>query len=164
MADETKAPPGTGERQITQRVAVPVPSPLTGVCLPVETRWKPGVSANPGGRPKVNRTVSSALAELQDTEGETPEEIVEAFRARRGKRLCGADHKAIAIFKTELDAGGRTQISAVDTVLDRLEGKVEQPHAVRAQETEALIRQLAESTGISPEAIRALGLKLGGQG
>jgi len=88
--------------------------------------WKPGVSPNPGGRPKVNRTVSSALAELQDTEGETPEAIVDAFKVRRGKRLCGADHKAIAIFRTELDAGGRTQISAVDTVLDRLEGKVSQ--------------------------------------
>ncbi len=88
--------------------------------------WQPGVSANPGGRPKVNRTVSSALAELQDTEGEDPEAIVAAFKKRRGARLCGADHKAIAIFRTELDAGGRTQISAVDTVLDRLEGKVAQ--------------------------------------
>lgn len=125
VADETEDL-GTCERQNTQRVAVPVPSPLTGVCLPVETRWKPGVSANPGGRPKVNRTVSSALAELQDTEGEDPEAIVAAFKARRGARLCGADHKAIAIFRTELDAGGRTQISAVDTVLDRLEGKVAQ--------------------------------------
>lgn len=155
MGDETEAP-----RQIRPTP----PSPLNGAVLPVETRWKPGVSANPGGRPKVNRTVSAALAELQDTEGETPEEIVAAFKARRGARLCGADHKAIAIFRTELDAGGRTQISAVDTVLDRLEGKVEQPHAVRAQETEALIRQLAESTGVDPEAIRALGMKLGGQG
>lgn len=88
--------------------------------------WKPGVSPNPGGRPKVNRTVSSALAELQDTEGEDPEAIVAAFKRARGARLCGADHKAIAIFRTELDAGGRTQISAVDTVLDRLEGKVSQ--------------------------------------
>ena len=137
---------------------------MNGQVPPPEHRFVPGVSGNPTGRPKVNRTVSSALAELQDTEGETPEAIVDAFKARRGARLCGADHKAIAIFKTELDSGGRTQISAVDTVLDRLEGKVEQPHAVRAQETEALIRQLAESTGISPEAIRALGLKLGGQG
>ena len=117
MADETET---------SRQIRPTPPSPLNGAVLPVETRWQPGVSANPGGRPKVNRTVSSALAELQDTEGETPEEIVEAFRKRRGARLCGADHKAIAIFKTELDAGGRTQISAVDTVLDRLEGKVSQ--------------------------------------
>ena len=117
MGDETETP-----RQIRPTP----PSPLNGAVLPVETRWQPGVSANPGGRPKVNRTVSAALAELQDTEGETPEEIVDAFKARRGKRLCGADHKAIAIFRTELDTGGRTQVSAVDTVLDRLEGKVVQ--------------------------------------
>ena len=114
MADETHKPPAIR------------PSPLNGQVPPPEHRFVPGVSGNPTGRPKVNRTVSSALAELQDTEGETPEAIVDAFKARRGARLCGADHKAIAIFKTELDTGGRTQVSAVDTVLDRLEGKVVQ--------------------------------------
>ncbi len=126
--------------------------------------FPPGQSGNPGGRPKAARLVSVALAELQDTTGDSPDACIEAFRAARGAKLCGADHKAIALFRTENDSCGKTQVSAIEVGLDRLEGKVEQPHAVRAQETDALIRHLADATGIDPEAIRALGAQLGGQG
>lgn len=126
--------------------------------------WKPGQSGNPGGRPKAARLVSAALAELQDAPGETPEACVLAFKAARGAKLCGADHKAIALFRKENNEKSMGQVGAIELALDRLEGKVEQPHAVRAQETDALIRHLADATGIDPEAIRALGAQLGGQG
>lgn len=100
------------------------PSPLNGVVPPIEGRFEPGKSGNPGGRPKVKRTVSAALAELQDTVGQTPDECVERFRRSRGDELCASDHKAIALFRAEMDVGGRTQVSAIETALDRLEGKV----------------------------------------
>ena len=102
------------------------PSPVSGYALPASVLWQPGQSANPGGRPKVERTVSRAIAELQDTPGATPEACIKAYKKARGAKLCGADHKAIALYRTECAAKERTQVGAVGLALDRLEGKVAQ--------------------------------------
>lgn len=92
---------------------------------PQLTPWPKGVSGNPGGRPKVDRTVSAALAELQDTQGENVPAIIDAFKAARGVKLCGADFKAIAAFQRELDPEA-VGVSQHNATLDRLEGKVAQ--------------------------------------
>lgn len=97
-----------------------------GIIPPVEHRFPPGQSGNPSGRPKCGRLVSTALAELQDTPGKTIAAVIAAFKKSRGNFLCGADHKAIALFRTECAARERTQVSAAALSLDRLEGKVTQ--------------------------------------
>lgn len=101
-------------------------SPINGQVPPVETRWKPGASANPGGRPKLERPPSVALAELNDTPGETPDAVVAAFKAARGAKLCAADHKAIARFLCEANPQAKSGATSFDITTDRLEGKVEQ--------------------------------------
>lgn len=110
------------------------PGPRGGALLPP---FPPGVSGNPGGRVKAQRLVSSALAELQDTPGETPEAAVEAFRAARGAKLCGADHRAIALHLQACDRTSRLQVAAADSYADRVEGRV-----VVRTETEATTVQL----------------------
>ena len=124
--------------------------------------WQPGEVPNPGGRPKLDRTPASAYAELLGTPGGTIAAIVKAYRAKRGKAFCGADLAAIGMLRTYASSTNPSQTRAAVEITDRVCGKVEQPHALRQQETEALIRALAESTGIDPAAIRALGEKLGG--
>lgn len=71
---------------------------------------------------------------------------------------------AVGMLTSAVNPSNKGQTSAASEITDRTEGKVEQPHAVRAQETDALIRHLADATGIDPESIRALGAQLGGQG
>lgn len=99
-------------------------SPISGVAPPVATRFPPGQSGNPGGRAKASRLVSTALAELQDAPGEDAEACIAAFKAARGAKLCGADHKAIALLRKETNDRSREQVSAIECALDRLEGKV----------------------------------------
>ena len=94
-----------------------------------------GVSGNPGGRPKLARAPSAALAELNDMIGDTPEEAIDAFKVARGKALCAADHKAIAMFRAESDVERRTHVQAFESVTDRLEGKVPQAMNVKSEAT-----------------------------
>ena len=97
------------------------PGPRGGFLAPP---FAPGNLANPGGRPKAQRTVTAALTELQDTPGETPEDSVAAFRAARGAKLCGADHRAIALHLQACDRTSRLQVAAADSYADRVEGRV----------------------------------------
>lgn len=112
--------------------------------------FPPGVSGNPGGRPKVNRTVSAAYAELQDTPGTTPGIAVENFKKARGEKLCGADHKAIAMFIAESNPENARIVSAATEVTDRLEGKVTQPTSLTLDVQDAASRAAAE-LGVSRE-------------
>src|ERR1017187_4730093 len=99
------------------------------------TPWPKGVSGNPSGRPKLARPPSVALAELNDTAGVDTDEIIAAFKAARGAKLCGADFKAIAMFKAESDVERRTHVTAFEAVTDRLEGKVPQSIAMKSEAT-----------------------------
>lgn len=101
-----------------------IPQPHGGAIAPP---FPKGIAPNPGGRPKVDRRVTDALAELQDAPGATPADCIEAFKAARGVKLCGADHKAIALFRKENNEKSMGQVGAIDLALDRLEGKVTQP-------------------------------------
>jgi hypothetical protein len=76
------------------------------------------------------RSPSRALADLNDTAGDSTAEIVENYKAARRATpmgLVGADHKAIAMFRAESDPDRRTHVSAFEAATDRLEGKVTQP-------------------------------------
>ena len=103
--------------------------------IPGSKPWPKGVSGNPGGRPKLARAPSAALAELNDMIGDTPEEAIDAFKVARGKALCAADHKAIAMFRAESDVERRTHVQAFESVTDRLEGKVPQAMNVKSEAT-----------------------------
>jgi hypothetical protein len=100
---------------------------------PLASRFKPGQSGNPSGLPKNFRRVTDALRQLTETTGKSPEAIIEAFKTARGKKLCGADFKAIAMFQAESDADRRTHVQAFEAVTDRLEGKVPQSVNVKSE-------------------------------
>jgi hypothetical protein len=98
-----------------------------GTVPPAEHRFTAGAgwSGNPGGRPKLARPPSVALAELNDTPGTTLDDVITNYRAARGAKLCAADLKAIAAFvrDSSFDPVG---VSAFNSSTDRLEGKVAQ--------------------------------------
>jgi Family of unknown function (DUF5681) len=73
---------------------------------PIEHRFKPGQSPNPGGRPK-GRSVSSRLRELLENEA-----------GKNGKQI--ADLLAEVIIKAALKGDHKF----VETVLNRTEGKI----------------------------------------
>ena len=102
----------------------------TGTLMPP---WPKGVSGNPGGRVRLARAPSAALAELNDTPGDSIQEIVENFKAarRRAGGLVAADHKALAMFQAEADPERRSHVAAFEAVTDRLEGKV--PHSMNVK-------------------------------
>ena len=108
---------------------------MSVVLPPEEHRFRPGQSGNPSGLPKNFRRVTDALRQLTETTGKSPEAIIEAFKAARGKKLCGADFKAIAMFKAESDVERRTHVTAFEAVTDRLEGKVPQSIAMKSEAT-----------------------------
>jgi hypothetical protein len=78
-------------------------SPISGTAPPREGQWKPGQSGNPGGRPKW-KPLTEALQALLDEEPALARELMKA-----------------TIIKA-----GRGDVSAVNTIWDRLEGKVPQ--------------------------------------
>ena len=102
-------------------------SPISGVAPPFEHRFLPGRSGNPSGRPRVDRTISAARAQLADTPGETTDEIVENYRKARRKAggLVGSDLNAINAFIRE-QGDEAVAVSQLNATLDRLEGKVAQ--------------------------------------
>ena len=106
----------------------------TGTLMPP---WPKGVSGNPGGRVRLARAPSAALAELNDTPGDSIQEIVENFKTARRKAggLVAADHKALAMFQAESDPERRSHVAAFEAVTDRLEGKVPQAMNVKSEAT-----------------------------
>lgn len=70
---------------------------------PREGRWKPGQSGNPGGRPKW-KPLTQALQELIDERPELMRELAKSLVVKAGKG----------------------DVSAFNTIFDRLEGKVAQ--------------------------------------
>ena len=129
--------------QAGQDAAVSVTSPGRngGTLRP----FQKGQSGNPTGRPKLGRRLSSALADLLDTPGDTVGEAVEVFRRRRGRHLCGADLIAITMFTTATDPKARGQVAAASEIADRTEGKVEQPTRVSGDGLTFVVRRLEAS-------------------
>src|ERR1035441_4048861 len=75
-----------------------------------------GVSGNPGGRPKLARAPSAALAELNDATGANVEEAVENYKTARKAAggITMADHKAIALTRAAADVEHRAQVAAFE--------------------------------------------------
>ncbi len=78
-------------------------SPISGVAPPREGRWKPGQSGNPGGRPKW-KPMSEALQRLAEQEPGLWDALVRS-----------------AVVK-----GGKGDMTAINTIWDRIEGKIAQ--------------------------------------
>lgn len=80
------------------------PSPVSGTTPPVESRWKPGQSGNPTGRPKalVSRHVRRLLRQAGDEE---------------------AKHLALALVEQ-----AKKDPAMMRILLDRMEGPVENVH------------------------------------
>jgi hypothetical protein len=134
-----------------------VPGKNGGVLTP----WRTGQSPNPGGRPKLARSPSAALAELNDMAGDDPDATVEAYKTARRKAggLLGADHKAIAMFRAESDVDRRTHVSAFEASTDRLEGKVTQTHVIET-DVRGAAQRYADELGVSVDEIMAIASKL----
>ncbi len=96
-------------------------------------RWQKGQSGNPSGRPKCGRLPSAALAQLNDTTGADPYEMIENFRRARGKKFCAADAKAIAAFRRDLVDDEGFGVASFANTTERIEGKIEQPVAVKSE-------------------------------
>ena len=98
-------------------------------------QFQKGVSGNPGGRVRLLRAPSAALAELNDCAGANPDEQIANYRAARGAKWCAADEKAVALFRSEIIPEGKNQVAAAGHVTDRLEGKVPQAMNVKSEAT-----------------------------
>lgn len=81
------------------------PSPVSGTTPPVETRWKPGESGNPTGRPKSAPVTRQLRKLLRQSNGENARLLAEAMLAK-----------------------AREDPSFARLLLDRVEGTVEQAH------------------------------------
>ena len=105
--------------------------------IPGSKPWPKGVSGNPGGRPKLARAPSVALAELNDATGANVDEAVENYKTARKAAggITMADHKAIALTRAAADVEHRAQVAAFEASTDRLEGKVPQAMNVKSEAT-----------------------------
>src|ERR1017187_6108517 len=105
--------------------------------IPGSKPWPKGVSGNPGGRPKLARAPSVALAELNDATGANVDEAVENYKTARKAAggITMADHKAIALTRAAADVEHRAQVAAFEASTDRLEGKVPQSIAMKSEAT-----------------------------
>ena len=136
-----------------------IPPGKGGTVLPAGSLWPKGVSANPGGRRKLERPPSLALAELNETHGADPDEVIANYKAARGARLCAADFKAIAMFRAESDVDRRTHVSAFEASTDRLEGKVTQTHVIET-DVRGAAQRYADELGVSVDEIMAIASRL----
>jgi Family of unknown function (DUF5681) len=127
-----------------------------GVAPPVEHRWKPGQSGNPGGRPK-GRTLTGVLRELvQQDHGGRP--IVEVLAQR--------------ILKEALTG----KFPFAKEVWDRLDGRPGETHEVTVKSHwRDMVRQLSDedliemarscgATNLLPPALRERAERLGPPG
>ncbi len=78
-------------------------SPISGTAPPREGRWKPGQSGNPGGRPRW-KPLTEALQRLYDEQPELLDQLAARLTVK----------------------AGQGDVSAWNTICDRLEGKVAQ--------------------------------------
>lgn len=129
MADETHNAESAPE-EIPEMVPETPPASAGAITPTKPPNWRPpwpkGVSGNPSGRPKVQRTISAAYAELLDTEGSSLKAQIENFRLARGARFCPSDIIACQMLATAVATGSRTQVAAAVEITDRTEGKVSQ--------------------------------------
>lgn len=93
---------------------------------PVETRWKPGVSPNPGGVPKGKR-ISTWMLEIGAM---TADEFAQFEKDADAGKVPVFGVIALARIRDASTVGSKNANGASDIVLDRTEGKVPQDHRV----------------------------------
>lgn len=91
---------------------LPGASPISGIPPPVHTRWKPGQSGNPGGRPKGKSPTAELRRIFAENDGQAS---IALARVIAGKALRG-DHKFITTILDRLDGPIKQHLSAeIDT-------------------------------------------------
>lgn len=121
--------------------------------------FPPGVSGNPGGRPKVDRQVSVALAELLDTPGGDFAAISAAYRKARGEKFGASDLAALTLFEKAVLVASSGQVLAATVVMDRTEGKLGPDTEINILVSPMLIAFVdvaIEAVRPFPEALQAL--------
>lgn len=118
-------------------------------------QWKPGASGNPGGRPRCARSPSEALRDLNDTPGETLEQIVANFVSarRRAGGMVAADVKAVRAFQREHDLEAYS-VSQMVATNERLEGKVPQTITATVEHGDVIAR-IAAAFGVDRDELEA---------
>lgn len=95
------------------------------------TRFKPGVSANPGGRPR-RKIISEAYKAILEHED------LETFKPQ-----TNAEHIALEMVKEA--RGGKAKVSAASELADRTEGKPRQSYEVKLSITDELAARIAKA-------------------
>ena len=93
------------------------------------TRWKPGQSGNPEGRPPNTKYISDYLREAlqKQTNGQSNAELI-----------------ALALIELSKDTKMRNFAPAIKELLDRTEGKVPETHKIEADLPITLVYKLVE--------------------
>ena len=81
-----------------------------------KTRWKPGQSGNPEGRPK-GRSILKYIEEYKDTE---------ITKSSTGESITAAKALAQLVWQRALDSKRKDSIRYIDMILNRLYGKSKQ--------------------------------------
>ena len=150
MSDELEsagnAEPQEGAHNAQNSEAPPDASPISGVAPPKDTRWRKGVSGNPGGRPK-GRGVTHYLREI-------------LAREHNGRPI--GELVAERLVKDALSG----KFAAAKEIMERTDGKVPDKHQIEGKTEQTVFvcpppRVLGR--GAKPAALPAEGEPADGQ-
>jgi hypothetical protein len=105
---------------------------------PKEYQYKKGQTGNPNGRPKGGKNISTYLKLLMDEEMST----TDMFSQKKSMKKTVADIIAVKLIALAIKSNkGKGDLAAINTIMDRLEGKplVKQETKTQFEEIEVKI-------------------------